>query len=984
MKPKRNGFEESTLSLAVGELNSMYDNSTPIGGKVSSNLRNLVRVSKANPCPHCEKSDWCYAIGELSVCSRDIEPATGWEATSKTDKEGHVFYARPQEKKPARPKQTRYFPYPARDGSQLVRAVRVDDGEGKKKIWQEHWDGSKWQKGLGDTARASIPVYRYQEVQKVKAAGQLIFTVDGEQCADKFWDLGLAATTSFGGMGKFSLTDSLDLQDATVVITPDRDEPGIKDAEKVAQHFLDALWLFCYPESKAWENLPKSQGLDVFDWIEQEKLSADDIKAAIGEKKVFKAPTSQAVPNVIRPTQLKVPPVSELGGEIDELLDSDFKKSQVQLKISELAQKYRVNSADVWKIYRERDQELEQESDKEDTATEVARLIASKSASLNLSEILPETLAKPIDRLAKMLNLRPECYLLALLTQCGSLLRADTSTMLHPPTNYRVRPNYFGAIVAESSQKKTPILRAIISDPMEKLLDKARSDFEGAEAVHEIEMANWKVSKDDDKGPAPTPPVRKVYNFTKPTGEGIATQAGRLPEQGMLYLCDELASLFKSANQYRGGKGSDEEDMLEYWSGGGAVVLRVGGVTVDVKNVSLSIFGNIQPKVLAGFVGDGDDNNGKFARFDFVQQPLAATKLSGNSLKIDLTPMLTALYERLDALSLNRFELDDTAHDLFTSFYDICDEQRARHPKQGMRAMLGKAAEKVGKLATIIHCIHAAHMGSEISKYISIESVRAAIKLTQYTTEQALNINLEVSEPSALAPNLVKIISLAERKGGVISARDVSLAFDSKHRPKSQQIREWFSELASMKYGEVTSKGQSILFTSATLSTVSTLSQKHCTERITGVDNPYPQVSTVSTLLADLDTQSVDKCGYSVDNPIHTFKPLTNKALEVSVDTVDTFTPSPELSQSSMMSCATTETAKSKATSTKKPRIFEIGDRVVIKDVGGRYQGVRGVITEIRPYSNNTGLMVKFDKEVAFCQQCEFVAGDLMYLPPGH
>lgn len=152
--------------------------------------------------------------------------------------------------------------------------------------------------------------------------------------------------------------------------------------------------------------------------------------------------------------------------------------------------------------------------------------------------------------------------------------------MLHPPTDYRVRPNYFGAIVAESSQKKTPILRAIIDNPMEKLLDKARSDFEGAEAVYEIELANWKTSKDADKGPAPTPPTRKVYNFTKATGEGIAAQAGRLPEQGMLYLCDELASLFKSANQYRGGKGSDEEDMLEYWSGGGAVVLRVSGVTL--------------------------------------------------------------------------------------------------------------------------------------------------------------------------------------------------------------------------------------------------------------------------------------------------------------------------------------------------------------------------------------------------------------------
>lgn len=75
----------------------MYDNHNPHDGQFSS-TRNLIRATKSNPCPHCGKPDWCYLIGELSVCNRDQPPATGWETTSKTDKEGHVFYARPQEK----------------------------------------------------------------------------------------------------------------------------------------------------------------------------------------------------------------------------------------------------------------------------------------------------------------------------------------------------------------------------------------------------------------------------------------------------------------------------------------------------------------------------------------------------------------------------------------------------------------------------------------------------------------------------------------------------------------------------------------------------------------------------------------------------------------------------------------------------------------------------------------------------------------------
>jgi predicted P-loop ATPase len=112
-------------------------------------------------------------------------------------------------------------------------------------------------------------------------------------------------------------SDTKDLQGAKVVIVPDRDEPGIKHAELLHQEFPDALWLYPFPNSKAWENLPKSKGLDIADWIEHHKITADDIKAAIGDKKVFKAPAPEAAANVIRPPQFQVPPTSELGEEID-------------------------------------------------------------------------------------------------------------------------------------------------------------------------------------------------------------------------------------------------------------------------------------------------------------------------------------------------------------------------------------------------------------------------------------------------------------------------------------------------------------------------------------------------------------------------------------------------------------------------------------------------------------------------------------------
>ena len=252
----------------------MYSNNT------SNPASKPLEVSKENPCPHCGKPDWCYSIGELSVCNRDQPPATGWEATTKADKDGHFYYAPVQKKKAIRPAQTRYWEYPDRNGSPLVRVRRIDNGKNHKKdIKQQHWDKDKndWVMGLGDVQRASIPIYRYADVQKVIANGHYIFIVDGEQCADALWALGLAATTCIGGAGKWRITDTSDLQGAKIVICPDRDSPGVEDATKISQHFPEAQWLYCYPDSWVWDNLPKSQGLDVKDWIDDQKLSDKDI-----------------------------------------------------------------------------------------------------------------------------------------------------------------------------------------------------------------------------------------------------------------------------------------------------------------------------------------------------------------------------------------------------------------------------------------------------------------------------------------------------------------------------------------------------------------------------------------------------------------------------------------------------------------------------------------------------------------------------------
>jgi len=130
---------------------------------------------------------------------------------------------------------------------------------------------------LAGIDRADIPIYRYQEVLDAIAKYQIIFIVEGETVADLLWSLSLPATCNIGGSGKWRLSDSQDLAGAQTAISPDRDVPGLKHAELIYKDFPSAQWLYPYPESSAWDNLPKSQGLDIADWVSSKNLSAQDI-----------------------------------------------------------------------------------------------------------------------------------------------------------------------------------------------------------------------------------------------------------------------------------------------------------------------------------------------------------------------------------------------------------------------------------------------------------------------------------------------------------------------------------------------------------------------------------------------------------------------------------------------------------------------------------------------------------------------------------
>jgi len=171
--------------------------------------------------------------------------------------------------------------------------TRIDDGEGKKQFYQSHWNGKEWVKGVPEEFRVRIRLYRISDAvnQNAITQGKSVLIVEGEGIVDVLLEMGIAATCSIGGAGKWRKYGHQnyleDLKGAKVVLCPDRDKPGINHCLDIEKDFPNAQWLYAYPDSPDWLEPPTKEGLDIADWVHDHKLTSEQIIAAIEPKRKF-------------------------------------------------------------------------------------------------------------------------------------------------------------------------------------------------------------------------------------------------------------------------------------------------------------------------------------------------------------------------------------------------------------------------------------------------------------------------------------------------------------------------------------------------------------------------------------------------------------------------------------------------------------------------------------------------------------------------
>lgn len=210
-------------------------------------------------------------------------------AAAKWLRDGGFLPERDQQPRP-KPRVVENYDYLSADGEILFRVVRLEP----KDFRQQTPDGrGGWKWGAKGAKRV---LYRLPRVLQAMEAGETVWIVEGEKSVHALETIGLTATCSPGGAGKWNDDYGTALKGASVVVMPDNDDPGRKHADEVCTSLsglVGRLRVLTLPD------LPIKG--DVVDWL-RKGGTAQELQR-LADKVEQKAPAAQVDISAFPPTE---------------------------------------------------------------------------------------------------------------------------------------------------------------------------------------------------------------------------------------------------------------------------------------------------------------------------------------------------------------------------------------------------------------------------------------------------------------------------------------------------------------------------------------------------------------------------------------------------------------------------------------------------------------------------------------------------------
>jgi hypothetical protein len=227
-----------------------------------------------------------------------------------------------------------------------------------------------------------------------------------------------------------------------------------------------------------------------------------------------------------------------------------------------------------------------------------------------------------------------------------------------------------------------------------------------------------------------TRPILRVSDITM---EALYRRLER-QEHGILWMVDELAGLIRSLGQYKMGKGSDRQKLLELWAGGASPYDRVrDNLHLSIPRPTVSIGGGLQPEVLN--VLDGGD--GLRARFLISKPdiPIVPARLCPGTSQAALDSVQGFFRQlvRNRPVEITTIDLADDARELWF-------EMRDGYETEGRRESWEVAAKMPGHVAAIALALHVGvHVanGEVVPRRLDRSTLEAAGRWGDYFLSQS-------------------------------------------------------------------------------------------------------------------------------------------------------------------------------------------------------------------------------------------------------
>lgn len=238
-----------------------------------------------------------------------------------------------------------------------------------------------------------------------------------------------------------------------------------------------------------------------------------------------------------------------------------------------------------------------------------------------------------------------------------------TSRVVEVKGGWREWAALFVAVIASPGAMKTPAAK-VAKRPAFERQRRLGKDYAGEKEDWKREVRQWEVEKREaakSAEPAPEEPEAPSMSRCVASDTTVEALVGILEDnpRGLLVHKDELAGWVRSMDQYKGGKGSDRQHWLSFWSGDEVVVYRKSrmGEPLIVAKPFVSLFGGIQPAML-GELGAGAED-GLMDRFLFAYPKARHVRFSYDEISEEAEARYAALYGKLADLTLATDEHGD-------------------------------------------------------------------------------------------------------------------------------------------------------------------------------------------------------------------------------------------------------------------------------------------------------------------------------------